>query len=193
LIDSNTIKEANIRAATAAVVSDDSIVDDFVRYFVANNGVPRQTKISAVFPKRSTADAILTRYNRLNSEGLSTIALLPEARQALEALASHGIRMHALSGGEEREVVDILMRNEAAGYFDGIHGGPTTKLEHAMRLSLPTRTCFIGDSEHDFEVARELGLSFVFLYRYTQFGAWRTFFADHPEVRIESDLSFITA
>lgn len=190
LFDSNRIKESNIRDATRAVIDDEGTVERFVSFFTGNNGVPREAKIRAHFESEAVADAILKGYNSLNESSVTTLTLLPDARRVLSALAEGDVRLHVLSGGDEREVRRLLDANEVGHLFANICGGPIAKAAHLERLNLKGSVCYFGDSKLDYEVALAFGFDFVFLYRYTQFVGWKDYFRGGA-VRVEADFSFI--
>lgn len=190
LFDSNTIKAANILEA-ANGVCDSATADQFVQYFVDNNGVPREAKIRHFFQDEFTAGQVLDRYNRLNATTIPHLQPIPSARTFVEAVAHTGIPLYLVSGGEEREVRALLKNCDLADSFAQIAGGPGTKEEHLRRLALMGRTCFFGDSLHDYDVAQAFGFDFVFLHSYTQFDEWASYFSDRPDVLTIPDFSAI--
>lgn len=190
LFDSNTIKAANILEA-ALGVCDSATADRFVRYFVANNGVPRESKIRHFFQDEVMAGQVLDRYNRLNATTIPQLQPIPSARTFVGAAARLGIPLYLVSGGEEHEVRALLQNCGLAEAFAHIAGGPDTKEEHLRRLDLVGSTCFFGDSLHDYDVARAFGFDFVFLHMYTQFDEWEAYFSDKPDVMTIPDFSSI--
>jgi phosphoglycolate phosphatase-like HAD superfamily hydrolase len=195
LFDTNGVKAENIRQAVSERY-DAMTTNRFVDYFVRHNGVPREVKVAAFFPDPSDREAILSRYNALNASTLSSVPVDPSARTLLDRLSPSGTAAveppaYVISGGSEGEVRALLAAAGILGYFREVLGGPTTKHEHLRRLRLGEPVCYFGDSLHDYEVAAELGLDFVFLTRYTQFCEWLAFFADKPEVSVMYDFHII--
>lgn len=186
IVDSNAIKEANIREA-ARSVCDPEEADRFVAYFVGNNGVARERKIATFFPDPAIRRAILSAYNRLNAATIPFIGPEAVTKRFLERCARAGIPLYVLSGGDEEEVRKMLHNARIAGLFREIMGGPSSKMEHLERLGLTGPTCYFGDSQYDYEVAARFGYDFVFLSRYSQFRGWREFFAQRPGVRVVAD------
>jgi phosphoglycolate phosphatase-like HAD superfamily hydrolase len=182
LFDTNRVKEANIRAA-ASYHCDAERLERFARYFTDHNGVPREAKIRAWFRNDADAAAVLNAYNVLNRDALARVQPLSGAVAFVDAAARKGLRLIVLSGGAQDEVREMIDRTEMVDMVDEVLGGPTTKHEHLVRLALDGATCYFGDSQHDYQVARHFGFDFVFVYQYTQFVGWGEFFADHPEVR----------
>jgi phosphoglycolate phosphatase-like HAD superfamily hydrolase len=181
IVDSNAVKEANIRMA-ALTVCDADAAERFVAYFVGNNGVTREAKIHAYFPDPDVRRAILAAYNRLNADTVPFIEPAPEVRPFLERFHARGIPLYLLSGADEGEVRELLQNAGVASLFQAILGGPSSKVEHLERLGLAGPTCYFGDSRYDYEVAERFGFDFVFLSRYSQFTEWATFFLHRPEV-----------
>jgi phosphoglycolate phosphatase-like HAD superfamily hydrolase len=186
IVDSNAVKEANIRSA-ALSVCDPGEADRFVAYFVGNNGVARERKIAGFFPSPATRRAILAEYNRLNATTIPLIEPEPVTRRFLDRCARAGIPLYVLSGGDEDEVRQMLDNAGIAGLFRDIMGGPLSKMEHLQRLGLTGPTCYFGDSQYDYEVASQFEYDFVFLSRHSQFTGWREFFAQRPAVRVVAD------
>lgn len=186
IVDSNAVKEANIREA-ARSVCDAEEADRFVAYFVGNNGVARERKIAAFFPDPAIRRSVLSAYNGLNAATIPFIEPEPVTKRFLERCARAGIPLYVLSGGDEEEVRKMLANARIAGLFREILGGPASKMEHLERLGLTGPTCYFGDSQYDYEVAARFGYDFVFLSRYSQFREWRAFFAQRPGVRVVAD------
>jgi phosphoglycolate phosphatase-like HAD superfamily hydrolase len=191
IVDSNAIKEANIRAAALAVCGPEE-ADRFVAYFVGNNGVAREPKIATFFADPATRRAVLAIYNRLNAATIPFIGPEPEAKRFLHECARAGMPLYVLSGGDEEEVRKMLGNAGIAELFREIMGGPSSKMEHLDRLGLSGPTCYFGDSQYDYEVAARFGYDFIFFSRYSQFRGWQEFFAQRPSVRVVSDFqSFV--
>jgi phosphoglycolate phosphatase-like HAD superfamily hydrolase len=186
IVDSNGVKEANIRAA-ARSVCDEATAERFVAYFIGHNGLPRETKIAAFFTDPAVQRQILCEYNRLNADTVPFIEPAPETRAFLERCVRAGMPLYLLSGGDEPEVRELLENAGIAPMFRRILGGPRSKVEHLERLGLTGPTCYFGDSRYDYEVAARFGFDFVFLSRYSQFRGWAEFFSDRSEVRVAED------
>jgi len=186
IVDTNRIKESNIRQA-ALSVCDAATAERFVAYFVGNNGLPRETKIDAFFDDHGVRRYVLDAYNRLNAETIRSVEPAPAVRAFLQRWAERGVPLYLLSGADEAEVRDLVKHAGIASLFRGIFGGPVTKMEHLERLRLVGPTCYFGDSRYDYEVARRFGLDFVFMSRHTQFAGWPEFFSDKPQVTVVRD------
>lgn len=187
LVDSNATKEANIRKAALTVCAPEE-ADRFVTYFIANNGIPRERKIAAFFHDVETRRSLLSTYNELNAATIPFIEPEPAAKRFVRRCSRAGVPLYVLSGGDEAEVRKLLENAGIESLFREVLGGPSTKAEHLETLGLAGPTCYFGDSRYDYEVATRFGFDFVFLSRHTQFGEWREFFAERPEVTVAFDL-----
>lgn len=188
LLDSNTLKENNIREAARPFASSERL-NEFVSYFTGLNGVPREGKIAFYFGEGTDeTKAILSHYNQLNAESLSDVEVINGALETLRYF--HGqFPIRAVSGGAQEEVRNTLKNKGLSSYFDQILGGPESKLKNVQRFASTRGHLFFGDSRHDHEVALEMGFDFVFLYQHTQFGKWKNYFSEYPEVEIRVNLA----
>jgi len=175
IADTNSLKRKNIHASVSKYLDAKSALK-FVSFFTANNGVPREEKIYSWFDSE-TGQGILHDYARRNRKAFERVGTTPGFARFFEKCRKAGIRIWVLSGGDEGEIRAILRRN-GLDCFDGILTGPATKQENLGRLTYPKPALFVGDSRHDYEVALEFGLGFIFMSGYTQFADWREYFED---------------
>ncbi len=190
LFDSNGIKEINIRKAASPLLSNDEL-NVFVNFFKAGNGIPRETKIAFFFGYDTKAyREVLNAYNAFNQ---TTLFLAPLTRGAKKFLVEQYkvCNIWAISGGAEMELKELFKRNGLTKYFKGIHGGPMSKKEHLASIRLAPPICYIGDSKMDYESAKQVGAKFFFMYSYTQFKEWKSYFRNFPEVNIIKDLMHV--
>jgi len=173
--DTNALKKTNIFSSVSEYL-EPRLAEEFSAFFTANNGIPREQKVFSWF-SRAEAEEILKNYARRNQEAFRCVGTTPGFRQFLKHCLATDTRTWVLSGGDSGEIRAILRRNAVEG-LDGILAGPATKHDNLSRLSYPEPAVFIGDSRHDYEVALEFGLDFVFMSGYTQFTEWRTYFHD---------------
>ncbi len=188
LLDSNTLKEKNIRKA-AKPFADRKLLDEFIEYFVSLNGVPREVKIEHFFgPGSEISQMILSEYNQLNEQQLHDVPLTEGVLDFLP-IWSGVCPVYALSGGTQREVQDVLESKGLSNHFTEILGGPVTKSRHLKKLSLTGAILYVGDSLHDAEIAEQFGFDFLFMHRYSQFGGWGDYFSLRPHVTVIADLT----
>lgn len=188
LLDSNTLKENNIREAARPFASSERL-NEFVSYFTGLNGVPREGKIAFYFGEDSeeTKD-ILSHYNQLNADSLSEVEVINGTLETLRYFQGQ-LPMRAVSGGAKGEVRNILRIKGLSSYFDQILGGPESKLKNVQSFASTRDHLFFGDSKHDHEVALEMGFEFVFVHEHTQFSDWKDYFSEFPEVEIRVNLA----
>ena len=125
LFDSNSVKERNIKEVVSYYISGNEL-RKFIDYFVSNNGVPRETKIRKFFDARTTSQ-ILQEYHRLNTQFLPECKLVPGVQPLLEIAIRNNIVMYVLSGGDEKEVVDLLKKKKLISLFSCSQRGASHK------------------------------------------------------------------
>ena len=168
IFDSNHIKEENIKKV-ASYFLDGPKLSEFVNYFISGNGIPRESKIARFFGSETKEYyQVLSAYNELNNNTLYSAALTEWASEFISNV-SQNMKIWAISGGAEPEIKKLFNIHNLTRYFEGIHGGPTSKKDHLKRLNLSGPTCYIGDSKVDHESAGIANAQFIFMYRYTQF------------------------
>lgn len=189
LLDSNGLKEENIRKAASAY-ADEQLLHEFVNYFTGLNGVPREGKIEKYFGAGSAVSSqILSAYNALNEASLQSVPLTQGA-QAFVQYFSEKLPLYAVSGGAEEEVKRALESAGIAHFFTAIYGGPLSKSNNLKKFYSPQQSyLFFGDSQHDHLVAQEFHIPFVFLSAYTQFTQWESYFQEFPQVEKRKHLA----
>lgn len=175
LADSNFIKESAISKATRPFC-DVVYHQEFVSYFTAHNGVPREMKVEIFFNKEETKK-ILQNYEEYLKSEIDGITLTDGATSYLKRVQEKH-HLYILSGGAFDEIEQILRNHSVLNYFKLVLSGPKTKETNIKDIDLVGETLFIGDSKKDYEVALECGFDFVFMYGYTQFSEWQEFFLD---------------
>lgn len=92
--------------------------------------------------------------------------LYPEVISVLNHCRETGHRQFILSAMEQKPLVETIQKNNIHSYFAGVYGLDNhyahSKIEAGIRLMdensiNPGRTVVVGDTIHDFEVAKELG------------------------------------
>lgn len=188
LLDSNRLKENNIREAARPFTSEEDC-KSFVEYFTSLNGVPREVKVAKFFGENSeTSLEVLSRYNALNDKSLKEVDLTVGVEEFL-IYASSILPIWAISGGSQKEVRATLFHKKIAPYFQYILGGPSSKSENVKKIKPQGKILFIGDSKHDFETAEAFGFDFIFMHQYTQFEGWEDFFESNPPFMIIKNLT----
>ncbi len=169
ICDSNFLKSRNIFTAANCYLSvTESAV--FHKYFIANNGVPREKKIFQYFQDNVLAQNILDKYIKLN-KNLTNAIIVPGLIKFLKQ--NTGTNIIVLSGGDFKEIDDYLVAHSIRSYFSLILAGPKTKNEHLTVAVPASRSLFIADTMYDYNVAKEHSIDFIFLYGYTQDITWQ--------------------
>lgn len=181
LLDSNAVKTRAFGTVTEQYGAN--ISKTFVDYHVRNGGVSRYQKFNHLFsailrrePKPHELEQLLQAYAGAVREGLMSCAVAP----GLESLrqATRSSRWLVASGGDQQELREVFKMRGLADYFDqGIHGSPTPKDQilrdglSAGRIEQPG--LFIGDSRFDHMCAKQAGLDFVFVSRWSELPDWQ--------------------
>lgn len=192
ILDSNFIKENAIREV-ANFFLNDSQKEEFVNFFIQNNGIPREIKIKKFINDGKKYNNFLKRYNKILNANLKNAKFTINAIYFLKLVASNNLPIYILSGGDEKEVVNFLKSQNLFSIFNKIMGGPKTKYENLNGLSLKGKTLYIGDSIVDYEVANKYSFDFIYMYQYSQFKEWREFFKHKKEVKIIKNFEVFTS
>jgi len=190
ILDSNTIKKEAIWESTKDLL-DKKTHNEFVEYFIHNNGVPRETKIKKFFIDENLYKKVLQKYNTLLEDRLLNANLTNGLNSFLQKLSFYNLSLFVLSGGDEEEVKTLLKNKNLINKFKAVKGGPKIKEKNLEELNLDGKTLYIGDSKIDYEVSYKYTIDFVFMYKYTQFFEWKNFFKD-KDILIIKDFSTLT-
>lgn len=105
-------------------------------------------------------------FHSVYQAGIGSCSLNPGIAESLEYLESHGIDQFVLSAAEEDMVVSWVRIHGIPGLFKGVYGlwdRLAASKEQRCRDLIedfdldPALTLFIGDTDHDVEVARSVG------------------------------------
>jgi phosphoglycolate phosphatase-like HAD superfamily hydrolase len=189
IVDSNFIKEKCIFQASKDYAQKD-YHNNFIEYFIKNNGVPREIKIDNFFSKEQSIQ-ILKKYNNCLSSKLKEINVTNEFLSFINLLKFYNKKLFVLSGATREEVLNIIRNKGLDKKFIKIMGGPKTKEENLETTVLTGKTLFIGDSKKDYEVSKQYNFDFIFMYGYSQFKEWKEFFKDKNILMSIKDLSVL--
>ncbi|RUT79325.1 HAD family hydrolase [Ancylomarina longa] len=115
-----------------------------------------------------TAKEFIAHYTSLLAE--STI--FPEAMNLLSHFSTQGKRQFILSAMEQRMLDQSTEQEKIQTYFDEISGidniYASSKIENGKKLLQkfelsPGEVCLLGDTSHDYEVAKELGCGCILI------------------------------
>jgi len=110
ILDSNNVKKRAIREAVESVLSP-TVAQEFVRYFVGLNGVPREVKIKKYIDKKYEK-FVLDKYERIINQKLKNAQLIPGVKDRLQSIYGLNKKMIVLSGGTQTEVHQLLAQLE---------------------------------------------------------------------------------
>jgi phosphoglycolate phosphatase len=110
----------------------------------------------------ATAKEFIANYTAL----LPQSTIFPEAKELLSFFAENGKKQFILSAMEQNMLLDSTKSENITNYFTEISGidniYASSKIENGKSLIakhqlLPKEVCLLGDTSHDYEVAKELG------------------------------------
>ena len=115
---------------------------------------------------REDQRAISDEFHSVYQAGIESCSLNPGIAEALDSLEQQGVDQFVLSAAEEDMVVSWVRIHGLPGRFKGVYG-----LSNRLAVSkeqrcrdliedfdlVPSATLFIGDTDHDVEVARAVG------------------------------------
>lgn len=115
---------------------------------------------------------IADRFSIVYRENWGEIKVHPQVKDYLQKFSDMGLKQFILSAYHQGELRDMVKSYGLQNYFTEIAGIEDnlahSKVERGKRLFekhniIPEKTLMIGDTEHDFEVAKELGIDIVLL------------------------------
>lgn len=108
--------------------------------------------------------------NYRNNHGL--IALHTDAVRVLEAFDKRGLQQHVISASEQTLLKEQVAEYGLSRFFESIFGQTNHQADSKLHLALrfieetgcnPAEVLFIGDTTHDYEVARGAGFDCVLI------------------------------
>lgn len=166
ILDSNKIKERNIKKVAKKYMQDDILIP-FLHYFTSNSGIPRELKIKKYLNDRGLIKNLLDDYHYLNLRSLKKAKIVDGFVPFIKNAHKHHENKFVISGGDQAELTEVLQFKNLTKYFKKILGGPKTKEENIGNLQLSGDTIYFGDSEIDFQICRQNNFAFVFVTGYT--------------------------
>jgi len=111
---------------------------------------------------KSLADA----YTEHCERAVSACDEIAGATDALARLAARGLPLFVNTATPLEAVLPILRRRGLDRFFDGVYGGPSSKLENLREIAervgaRPRELLLVGDGEDDRRVAAAFGCTFV--------------------------------
>lgn len=185
ILNSNKTKtEAFYRVA---LPYGEKYAQDLVEYHINHGGISRYQKfawfIECILQDSAVSlDELLVNYATEVKKALMTCEIA-DGLQELREQTNH-TNWLICSGGDQAELREIFFARGLSPLFDGgIFGSPDDKKLILSReiecgnIGMPA--LFLGDSRYDYESAQSVGLDFVFLTRWTEFGNWQSYQNQH--------------
>ncbi|MFQ3190645.1 MAG: phosphoglycolate phosphatase-like HAD superfamily hydrolase [Paraglaciecola sp.] len=159
--------------------------DELVKFHVENGGVSRYKKfayfLDSIVPSYSpgligpSLNDLLQVYAKKVRNGL----IACDVAESLQSLRDKTIKARWLivSGGDQLELRDVFSERDLINLFDGgIFGSPDNKDDILSReldeANIKKPALFIGDSKYDYSAAKEAGLDFVYMHKWTEVREW---------------------
>lgn len=199
ILDSNSLKSDAFYEVTRKF--GEGPARDFVQYHKTKGGVSRYEKFRYFFEHilmreeyEKDLAAVLDEYGKRVRSGLLEAPVTPGLTGFLQLLPADAMKI-VVTGGDEREIREVLEKRDLNGMFDRVYGSPMSKadiVERGIRNGLiRPPVAYIGDSRLDYEIADGNGFAFIFLSGFSEFAGWESYFRDKPrvlEVRTFEDL-----
>ncbi|MGY5449830.1 HAD family hydrolase [Agarivorans sp. MS3-6] len=176
ILDSNQLKIEAMRNALEAHFSAQDLITECVDYFRHNFGKSRFHHVAYFLDaiikvegtkKQEFEQQILADF----SKQCRALYLTAELTPGFIAFLSHckGKR-YVASGSEQSELRDVFAQRGLDGYFDGVFGSPTPKVEliqYILEQENSTNAVMFGDAESDMLSAQKNHIDFVFYSPYS--------------------------
>lgn len=116
-----------------------------------------------------TFESVATDYNRLYRRYFPDMPLTEGIPELLKSLQAGKIKQYIVSASEQNSLLDQVRQKGIADYFTKIAGNPdysvVSKIERAREvrdeIGDAEKILFIGDLDHDYEVAQAMGADCV--------------------------------
>jgi len=163
--------------------------EKLVHYHVSNGGVSRYMKFNYFLDhiinhldNKPTLEFLLESYAEIVYKKL-LICEITSKLKSVRAVANNSKWM-IISGGKEEELRLLFNERNIGHYFNGgIFGSPTDKLSIFQReiktKNIEFPALFLGDSEYDFVVSKEIGVDFIFVSDWSEFKDIKSYSSKH--------------
>lgn len=176
LVDSNEIKRRAFFEIAAGFDPDGELVRDILdrqpsgdRHAIAQSlatAVAERGSLPKAHSVQSLAKSLADAYTAHCERAVSACPPIAGAKNALQRLAERGLSLFLITATPLEAVLPILRCREFDRFFDGVYGGPASKLENLRQASAkinarPRDLVFIGDGEDDRRAAEAFGCVFI--------------------------------
>ncbi|QOR65474.1 HAD family hydrolase [Cytobacillus suaedae] len=153
------------------------IIEKFVDHCKKTFGVSRYVKFKEFlsdFAKEPVQEEkfnrLVNKYADICKEIYLNANITPGTEQLLSELFNQDKKLYVASGSDEEELNNVFTNRNLSKYFKGIYGSPKTKLECVTNIlkGHPNKIAvFIGDAFSDMRTAKDLGIDFIYMSKYT--------------------------
>jgi len=117
-------------------------------------------------PAEEFAKSLADAYTAYCERAVSACDEIAGATDALARLAARGLPLFVNTATPLEAILPILRRRGLDRFFEGVYGGPSSKLENLREIAgrigaRPRELLFVGDGEDDRRVAAAFGCAFV--------------------------------
>lgn len=175
IIDINKLKCEAFGKAVEGYPPD--VVERFIEHCRKTFGVSRYVKFKEFFIDFAREPFQEEKFNRLVNNYADICKkiylnanITPGTETLLSVLYNQDKKIYVASGSDEEELKYVFSNRNLSKYFNGIYGSPKTKLECATNIlkGHPNKKAvFIGDAISDMKTAKELGIDFIYMSKYT--------------------------
>ena len=186
ILDSNRVKTNAFFNITKT--HHENAAKELVDFHKENGGISRYIKLNMflkeILPKyiQDTKEISLESLLELYAQNVKEGLLNCKVAEGLFKLNKdyNDLKWAIVSGGDQSELRYIFRERNLDTYFDaGIFGSPDDK-ETIIKREFQNKNfikpaIFIGDSKYDYIAAKNCGIDFVFLSKWTEFVNWEIF------------------
>ena len=182
ILDSNRLKSEAFYECVKHYPPD--IVNAFIGYHKANGGISRYAKFEHFLRNMVNnysevmLQHLLSEYQKITIDGLLRCPICDGCLDLIQYIYRR-MQLFVVSGGSQEDLRHVFKKRDLEKYFVEIHGSPKTKVDilrdFSDRSLLAGNVLYIGDSRLDHQVAEEMKVDFVFVYKYTEFDGWEEY------------------
>ena len=186
ILNSNKIKTDAFREVVSIYGKEAS--NSLVKYHLQNGGISRYHKFNYFLNtiaknleldiQNISLDELTNNYSKcvrkklLNCEIDESIISYRKSSNSIWSI---------VSGSDQHELNQVFRERNIDSIFDGgIHGSPLSKIQIFKRIFEENKndiqkSLYIGDSKYDYLAAKEIGLDFIFLTKWSEFREIKAF------------------
>lgn len=176
LVDSNEIKRRAFFEIAAGFDPDGELVSDILerqpsgdRHAIAQSlatAVAERGSLPEAHSVQDLAKSLADAYTAHCERAVSACPPIAGAENTLQRLTERGLPLFLITATPLEAVLPILRCRGFDRFFDGVYGGPASKLENLRQISAkistrPRDLVFIGDGEDDRRAAVAFGCVFI--------------------------------